>query len=553
MRVAYVGNFTRAWCTEVHVAASLEELGHKVFRLQENSVNWGQLPLLCGRRRVDLLLWTRTWGTDMRAGRTAICQLRDRGIPSVSFHLDRFHGLEREPLIEQEPFFTTDLLVTPDDGPWASYGVRHRWLPPGVFDRETGQVPPNPDRWPWDVVFVGSHPYPHPEWEPVRTALIETFRREFGDRFAVLPAEWTHRRPLRGRELQELYATVPVVVGDSCLVGAPYRYWSDRIPETLGRGPLLVHPEVAGMEEWYRHGEELLTYTAGWPEGAVNAVRWALDNEHRRREIADQGRALVLSRDTYRDRMRTVLEWIAAGVHLEPIAPVVSGVATPAGWTQLEGGSLELFVDQFEPRATFELVDGLGDLAAVGEVWRRDYPITPEMVEGKIVVDIGANIGAFSVLAALLGARKVLAFEPDPENYAVLCRNLKLNGVERVVYPVRAAVVGHSGGDVALAGHATACHVTRLGETVEWWATAVGADDAIPTDAYVVKLDCEGGEYEILDALTHWPAFIFMEWHAGPTIDPASWSTMVTQLAEQGRVSTVGTPSRGGLLSWSRY
>jgi len=219
----------------------------------------------------------------------------------------------------------------------------------------------------------------------------------------------------------------------------------------------------------------------------------------------------------------------------------------------LEGGPLDLRVTQFDPPAEFELVDGIGDLAAVGEVWRRDYPITPELVHGKIVVDIGANIGAFSVLAALLGAHKVLAFEPDPENYAVLCRNIKLNGVERVVYPVRAAVVAHSGGDVALAGHATACHVTRLGEALEWWATAVGADDAIPPDAYVVKLDCEGGEYDILGALTHWPAFIFMEWHAGPTIDPARWSTMVTQLAEQGRVSTVGMPSRGGLLTWTRY
>jgi hypothetical protein len=42
---------------------------------------------------------------------------------------------------------------------------------------------------------------------------------------------------------------------------------------------------------------------------------------------------------------------------------------------------------------------------------------------GKTVVDIGAHIGAFSVLAALRGARRVLAFEASAENHALLVSN----------------------------------------------------------------------------------------------------------------------------------
>jgi FkbM family methyltransferase len=42
---------------------------------------------------------------------------------------------------------------------------------------------------------------------------------------------------------------------------------------------------------------------------------------------------------------------------------------------------------------------------------------------GKTVVDIGAHIGAFSVLAALRGARRVLAFEAWAENHALLVVN----------------------------------------------------------------------------------------------------------------------------------
>lgn len=46
------------------------------------------------------------------------------------------------------------------------------------------------------------------------------------------------------------------------------------------------------------------------------------------------------------------------------------------------------------------------------------------------VCDIGANIGNTSVFfGKVLGAKRVLAFEPLPQAYATLCRNLELNGL----------------------------------------------------------------------------------------------------------------------------
>jgi FkbM family methyltransferase len=50
---------------------------------------------------------------------------------------------------------------------------------------------------------------------------------------------------------------------------------------------------------------------------------------------------------------------------------------------------------------------------------------------GQVFVDVGANLGYFSVLAAAaLGARgKVFAFEPDPDNFSLLQANLALNGL----------------------------------------------------------------------------------------------------------------------------
>lgn len=44
--------------------------------------------------------------------------------------------------------------------------------------------------------------------------------------------------------------------------------------------------------------------------------------------------------------------------------------------------------------------------------------------ENKIVVDIGAHIGCFSLLAAHKGSKKVYAYEPDAESFQILKRNV---------------------------------------------------------------------------------------------------------------------------------
>lgn len=54
---------------------------------------------------------------------------------------------------------------------------------------------------------------------------------------------------------------------------------------------------------------------------------------------------------------------------------------------------------------------------------------------GDVVIDAGANIGYYSVLASrLVGPTgRVYAFEPDPTAFGILQRNLRLNGADNVV------------------------------------------------------------------------------------------------------------------------
>jgi FkbM family methyltransferase len=65
---------------------------------------------------------------------------------------------------------------------------------------------------------------------------------------------------------------------------------------------------------------------------------------------------------------------------------------------------------------------------------------------GMVVLDVGAHIGYFSLVAARkVGPEgKVYAFEPAPENYALLVKNIHLNGYRNIV-PVSQAVSDREG------------------------------------------------------------------------------------------------------------
>lgn len=50
--------------------------------------------------------------------------------------------------------------------------------------------------------------------------------------------------------------------------------------------------------------------------------------------------------------------------------------------------------------------------------------------EGDVFVDVGANIGMYTIYAGVACGARVYAFEPEAQNYAELCRNILLNGAD---------------------------------------------------------------------------------------------------------------------------
>lgn len=61
--------------------------------------------------------------------------------------------------------------------------------------------------------------------------------------------------------------------------------------------------------------------------------------------------------------------------------------------------------------------------------------IKKQIKQGDIVLDIGANIGYYTLIFAKLVGKngKVYAFEPDPTNFAILKKNVEINGYKNII------------------------------------------------------------------------------------------------------------------------
>ena len=114
---------------------------------------------------------------------------------------------------------------------------------------------------------------------------------------------------------------------------------------------------------------------------------------------------------------------------------------------------------------------------------------------GERIVDGGANVGAFAVLAARAGG-VVTAYEPHPETF----RHLERNTAGLEVRCVQAALVADATAlTVALAvggGSDTHHHVGEGGEAVR--VPALSLANAIGEGCDLLKLDVEGSEFELL-------------------------------------------------------
>lgn len=502
--IAYAGNFRFPFTTETHIAATLEDLGHTVIRLQEDEFDWTP-------PEADLVMWQRTWALDKDAQTLMLKQLEKNNIPTVAIHLDRYWDLDREHEIHDSPWWRSKYVFSADGGNQERFkaaGVNHHWLRPGVFAPECvkGSLK---GQYRKDVAFVGSWKNYHAEW-PWRQELIQWLEATYRQRFRL----WPRGNAIRGRELSNLYASVKVVVGDSCFADTARNYWSDRPYETLGRGGFLLFPKVDGLNRDYEDNVHLRLYEVGNFKGLKELIDHYLSASDERKQISDEGFGHTRKFHTYHHRMREMFAVLAGE----------SGNEIPVRTGSMDGLVVREIFDE--------------------NVYRYE---PSELPPSPVVVDIGANVGAFSMLAASHGA-KVIAVEPLPENVTQLKANLK--GYNVTIIESAAGVSG----EVEIEGHSTGAY-TRPGTGTKSLSLAELLKDLHHVD--FLKVDCEGCEYDLFqDAPLNKIDRISMEFHSTEMRDrfiPERFGELVTRLAEYGHVTVMGKPSRGGMIFWRKF
>ena len=156
--------------------------------------------------------------------------------------------------------------------------------------------------------------------------------------------------------------------------------------------------------------------------------------------------------------------------------------------------------------------------------YTRDFvPITRD----SIVVDVGAHIGSFSIMAAR-SAYKVLAFEPEPNNYRMLKKNMELNHLENMSI-FEMAVSGISGyQDIYTYQGGSSADYSLYKRGITNIKTGriptISVEDIIRREDLpridFLKLDCEGAEHDILRNISFETAAkilgIAMETHSVP-------------------------------------
>jgi hypothetical protein len=313
MKVALFGNFQVDYCSEVHHAKSLEALGHQVVRIQEPQPT--HEAVVVAAQDCDLFVWIHTHGWETPYMCIALKDFKRIGIPTITYHLDLYMGLDRWRKYEGHPYmnqldhwFTVDQLMA--DYLNESTPVQGHFLPPGVFGDEC-YISEEPSPHGNDVVFVGSRGY-HPEW-PWRPQLIDWLRDRYGSRFTHVGGDGD-TGTLRGDDLNRLYANSKVAVGDTLCLNFDYPYYvSDRMFEAPGRGAFQLFPYIRGTEEWFKEGEEIIRFQYGNFDQLKFLIDYYLEDDAERERIRRAGHERVKREHTYAHRWASILDTVFGG------------------------------------------------------------------------------------------------------------------------------------------------------------------------------------------------------------------------------------------------
>jgi FkbM family methyltransferase len=175
------------------------------------------------------------------------------------------------------------------------------------------------------------------------------------------------------------------------------------------------------------------------------------------------------------------------------------------------------------------LIVGLGDTGLTGNLYTGlvDYEemlfLLHALRSTETFVDVGANLGAYTILASKVIHAQSIAFEPVPETAQRLRDQVQINRIQSTV-DIRNIGVGDKSGTLQFTNDRdTMNKVSLTGQGSHTTAVAVGTLDAeLPEGGqYFLKIDVEGFEYNVIEG-------------ASRTLSTQSVSAMILELNGSG-------------------
>jgi FkbM family methyltransferase len=134
-----------------------------------------------------------------------------------------------------------------------------------------------------------------------------------------------------------------------------------------------------------------------------------------------------------------------------------------------------------------------------------------------IIVDVGANIGVYTLNFRQFSPAAIMAFEPDPDMFALLGETLAFNAIPDV--SVLNLACGDQDGPLAFNGGVNGIIAPDHESAETITVPAVRLDDRLADAGSIslIKIDCEGYEWNVLNGCrdiirTHRP-LLFIELH----------------------------------------
>ena len=119
-------------------------------------------------------------------------------------------------------------------------------------------------------------------------------------------------------------------------------------------------------------------------------------------------------------------------------------------------------------------------------------------VKDRIVLDIGANVGDTSILFSRLGAKRVIALEPQLEFFSRGKKNVSVNNLEKKIEIINAGL-DDSRGFFRIDVKKDSKHFSFKNSDKGVEIPKMTLDEIMPDEPnLVLKLDCESCEYKII-------------------------------------------------------